>query len=118
MFVTNAQRNGSGYIEFQYCKEKTPFFFSKISVYMQKNFLDDSIFVDIDDFEDKLVNLYSTLKKIDLDFDMFGLNYFSKEQTVHFLKLINQLDDYDYTILKRFLKKAIEKYNGIYIIGV
>lgn len=118
MFVTNEERNGSGYIEFQYCKEKTPFFFSKILAYMHKNFLDDSIFVDIDDFEDKLINLYPTLKKIDLDFDMFGPNYFDKEQTANFLELINQLDDYDYTVLKRFLKNAIEKYNGIYIIGV
>lgn len=49
---------------------------------------------------------------------MFGPNYYDKEQTAKLLELINQLDDYDYTVLKNFLKNAIENYNDIYIIGV
>lgn len=118
MFVTNDERNSSAYIEFQYCKSKKTVRFDTIFRNKRYNFLEDSIFVHIDDFEEKVTNLYPTLKKIDKEFDMFGPNYFDKEQTANFLELINQLDDYDYTILKRFLKNAIEKYNGIYIIGV
>lgn len=68
--------------------------------------------------ENKLINLYHILKKIDPDFSIVDISYFTKEQTVTFLENIDKLQDYDYTVIKNFLKTAIERYNGIYILGV
>lgn len=117
MFVTNNEIIGSGYIEFQFCKKKKPYFCGKLVGY--KNWLEDSIFLDVDNFdEDNSKNIYPLLKQVNSKFDMFCPNYFDKEMTSILLNLIDNLDDDDFEVLKEFLKTAIEKYNGIYILGV
>lgn len=116
MFVKNNERTGSGYIEFQFCKKKKAYFLGNLVGY--KFWSDDSIYLDVDDLENKLINLYHILKNIDPDFSIVDISYFTKEQTVTFLENIDKLQDYDYTVIKNFLKTAIERYNGIYILGV
>lgn len=116
MFVTNNERTGSGYIEFQFCKKKKPYFCGKLVGY--KFWSDDSIFLDVDDFENKYIDLYPLLKKIDSDFSILGLSYFNKEQTISLLEDVEKSNNNNFAVLVEFLKIAIERYNGIYIIGV
>ncbi len=117
MFVTNNERIGSAYVEFQFCKKKKPYFCGKLVGY--KFWLEDSIFLHVDNFDiDNSKNIYPLLKQVNSKLNMYGPNYFDKEMTSILLHLIDNLDDNDFEVLKEFLKKAIEKYNGIYILGV
>lgn len=116
MFVKNNERTGSGYIEFQFCKKKKAYFLNNLVGY--KFWSDDSIYLDVDDLENKLINLYHILKNIDPDFSIVDISYFDKEQTISFLEDVEKLNDNNLEVLEEFFKTAIEKYNGIYIIGV
>lgn len=122
MFEKNIKH--SSYGEFQYCKKNLPI---KELVDSQniENWKDDSLFIEYatpigDIFFKYYLPLLNDahLENNKLGFDDFGINYYNQEQT---LELYNKIKDNknlpDRTTLLRWLKVAIEKYNGFYFLG-
>lgn len=113
MFIDNEERNGTGYFEFQFCKNSFVETFST-----RKYWKSDSIYIYEDDFEKNADFFHNIFKKLNYDFDFFGINYFDKKTSKELLEIINEIKNSDLDKLKSFLKVAIEKYNGFYLIGI
>lgn len=123
MFLTyEKKRPWSGaYFEFQYCKKKgsIPSLVKRDFDFWQK----DSLFVDLDDdaafFEAYLAYLVPTNAPNGTDeFCSCGVNYYTKAQTASILERIKKDKPKDSKILMPWLAKAVEEYNGFYLMGV
>ncbi len=115
--------NGSDFIEIQYCRLKRDSKIKKIiSIDAIENWKDDSLYISGDDIE-----IFFSQYNVIFDngiynneesgvVDMFGINYYSPEQSNIIVKKLLKQQPLDYKILLIWLKE-VEKYNGFYILG-
>lgn len=123
MFVTDRERKGTGYYEFQFCKNKNPLKLGKINNSKTKYWVEDSISIADDEFDDfykeygKIFEcaILSNGKK---GFDNYGINYYDISTTKDILAKLRNKNDKNILILIDFLEKAINDYNGFYILGL
>lgn len=116
MFVSNNARSSSAYFSFEYYKRKKLF-----CVYRRLSFWSaDCICVHLDDekmfFENYGKYLENPFKQI--EFDYFGPNYYTKEQTIAIIEQINQDKPLEYEVITEWLQKAVSIYNGFYFMGI
>ena len=105
MFKTNAERTSSGYIEFQFFDKK---------LFRKKYWRDDSLYVDVDDYEK---NFDFFVKYFNLNFPFIDIHY-SKEQTQNILDAIKSSNYQGIENLIKWLEECLEKHNGFDILGV
>lgn len=119
MFIPEKEKEGNVYFEFQFCKVKKPIqkrLFGGIKIKGYRFWEKDSLVIDIEGF-DIFSEKYSFLvKKSYTDFNYYGVNYYSKEITKEFIE--NLKNDKEYKNLVDWLKEALNKYNGFYILGI
>lgn len=122
MFITTDKRVGSCYLEFQFCKIDKPLKYSKVKVHKTEYWKKDSLLINYEDFE-AFYKLHSDvfncaqLPNGETGFDFFGINYYDSETT---LKILNELKKFGekHKILLLWLQKAMDNYNGFYILGI
>ena len=124
MFIPCLEREGTAYFEFQFCKKKS--FIHRIftaivgwHVFWAK----DSLLVDALDDETFFKNYgeyikYPTVKNRFQELDPFGVNYYTKEQTLSILEKIKKDKPKDFEVLVKWLEKAVTDYNGFYFLGI
>lgn len=125
LFVTNDKRNSSEYYEFQYCKNKDvnkkslpSKLFGWLSVDDVDFWKSDSLFLYMEVFE-KFYRKYPYFKETyNGDFCYWTSNYYTKEMTIEIIKKLKE-ECYDKNNqLIRWLEKAVNEYNGFYILGI
>ena len=123
MFVRNADRKGTDYIELQICT------MPENSVVKQivdndniKHWLNSSIYVCQDDLSTFLSAYRAFLKggiHNDLsrgELDIFGINYFDKVQVAQIVSDVYKNKPFEYELFMKFLEEAILS-NGFYLFG-
>lgn len=121
MFIPCTDKQGTAYFEFQYCKKDWNI--KKILKNGYSFWEKDSLLVHIDN-DKKFFDNY--LKYFELTnapngktvFCYYGVNYYTKEQTVSILERINTDKPNEYQVLIKWLEKAISDYNGFFFIGI
>jgi len=123
MFQNKKEIVGTHYYEFQYCKKEKSFeeLFKNL-----KNWEEDSLYLNEMDnetmylFEEKYLNYFlNTLTPNGKhQYDPFGDNYYSKEQSKSILNELLVTDLPDKNVFCKWLKKCVENYNGFYILGI
>lgn len=112
------------FIEIQYCKLKyRTSIIKKVSVNSIMHKQEDSLYIllsDINEFEKTYYDIfkngiYNNLKTGAVD--IFGINYYTKEEVNNIIKLLKEKKIQDYEILLEWLLKSLN-YNGIYILGI
>lgn len=121
MFIACTEKKGSAYFEFQYCKKDLPL--KKLVKPGGYGFWEkDSILVHIDDdtfFENYLKYLEPTnAPNGTTEFCYYGINYYTKEQTLSIVKRIKEDKPKEFEIVVAWLEKAITDYNGFYFLGI
>lgn len=123
-FVTNDKRTSTAYYEFQYCKAKRPIrnilgkeHFANLSFWK-----DDSLYLDMDYF-DELIHFFPIFLKVSsvngyTNFNNYGPNYYSKEMIFKIIEEINRVTNGRDNILIKWLERAVNEYNGFYILGI
>ena len=123
MFITDQERKGTGYYEFQFCKNNNPLIFGKINNKIIRYWEKDSLSI----LDDEFVDFYKEYGEIfecavlangQKGFDDFGINYYDISTTKEILAKLKNRIDKKYIILMDFLEKAIKDYNGFYIMGL
>lgn len=124
MFIDSATRKnfgGTGYFEFQYCKEQLPFrklikgsgrFWLEDSLYFYMDY-DRIFFYDYGEYFSRPTTPNG--KRV---FDCWGSNYYTKEQAAEIVKAIGQNAPVDSEILIPWLERAATEFNGFYICGI
>ena len=113
---------GSMFVELQYCTLPNSTPIEKIvDVDSIENWKNDSLYVHNEN------EFYQEYSKIFTDgvycngesgvVDIYGINYYSKEQTNTIIERLESLQPKDYECLIEWLQKAKE-YNGFYILGI
>ena len=77
MFITNKERIGTCYLEFQFCKNDKPIKLGKVDVDIIDNWKEDSLLVSDDDFNE-FYKLYGKIFDV-LYFQMEKLDFFLME---------------------------------------
>ena len=123
-FVSNNERKGSNYFEFQFCKIKDPIkktIFGKYRIKGYKMRGDDSIYLDSESF-DYMIEKYDNYIRLDNNsherFAYYGENYYDKDCALELLQSIKSINDSELSVLISFLEEDIEKYNGFYLLGI
>jgi hypothetical protein len=126
-FISQDERKeigGSEFIEIQYCKLKKETSIKKIvSVNKIRNWKDDSLYINIDDFASFISNYGKILNSGTYNnletglIDATGFNYYSPEQTKQIIKMIESEKPLDYQIFIDLLNK-VQEYNGFYLLGI
>lgn len=122
MFITEEDRIGTCYLEFQYCKKKNPIKNNKVNVSVIEHWINDSLLISDEDF-DGFFGFYSNifdcalLANGETGFDFFGPNYYDKETTKKIMQELKGIDN-KYSNLLVWLDKAVKEYNGFYILGI
>ncbi len=112
------------FMEFQYCEKFLPI--KKIFKFKNiRYWADDSLYVEVGDYNEGIfyksyfdILNCANLPNGEIGFDCFGMNYYTLEQTKQIYEKVKEnkkLPDRD--ALLEWLKPAIEKYNGFYILG-
>lgn len=125
LFLTSAQRKrkgGTAYIELQYCNFKEGTSIKKIVNKIEHKH-DDSLYIHIDDIDcfieeyGEIFNcgIYNNLENGIID--IFGVNYYPKEETLQTIAKIKDRKPKDYEILISWLDK-VKKCNGFYFLGI
>lgn len=126
-FSSQEERKKSGgtyFIELQYCRLLPDTEIEKIvSVTAIEHWKNDSLYINGDD-ANKFVSIYGKIitggiynnRKSGM-VDMYGINYYSQEQTKLILERIKEIKPLDYQILLSWLEKSKE-HNGFYILGL
>ena len=120
MFTTDEERAGTAYYEFQYCKKE-----GSLKTLEQGNgyWGKDSLLVHIDDENAFFENYGNYLSFPDSqkdtgEIDYFGVNYYTKEQTLSILERIKENQPRECEVLQAWLEKAATEYNGFYFLGI
>lgn len=101
---------GTAFIEFAYCKKKSKFnFFKKKEVLWN----DDSLYIYVDDIEE-FCKLYDEIINVK---NIYGSNYYSKEQTIEIINLLKLKQPNDYLVLVEWLED-VKLYDGFWIYGI
>lgn len=123
MFITNKERIGTCYLEFQFCKNDNPIKLDKVNIDIIDNWEDDSLVISDEDFNEfyKFYGkhfecaLFPNGKK---GFFPYGINYYDKKTTEKILFELKSIIDKKYLNLIEWLEISIKKYNGFYILGI
>ena len=122
MFVPYSNKKGSAYYEFQYCKKEWPLK-KLLGPRGYGHWEKDSVFVHIDNDEDFFENYLSYLEPTNApngttEFCFYGVNYYTKEQTLSILERVKRDKPLDFEIIVGWLERATAEYNGFYFLGI
>lgn len=123
MFITNKERIGTCYLEFQFCKNDKPIKLGKVDVDIIDNWKEDSLLVSDDDFNE-FYKLYGKIFECALfpngesGFFPYGVNYYDKTTTEEILIELKKIISDKYYKLISWLENAANNYNGFYILGI
>ena len=124
MFITEAERKGTYYFEFHYCKYENPVCDGKTDWVIVEHWAEDSLLMKADDFDEFLEKYYKSILDVallpngDTGFDYCGVNYYDADKTVEFLKKAEILLEEKYSLLIPWLSKAVKRKIGFYILGL
>ncbi len=114
---------GSAFIELQYCRLDTNVISDCVNIDNLTHWQSDSLYVYFDNL-DKFYKEYSSAFLEGLynnsergSIDLYGMNYFLKEQLPDIIARIEESRPTDYKTLLEWLKAA-QDCNGIYILGI
>ncbi len=113
---------GSAFIELQFCKLPCGISLSKIiDVDNIKHWMEDSLYIDDEnEFYSEYRNIFNCGIYNNGDsgiVDIFGINYYSKNQIKKLIDAIIKEKPVDYELLVQWLEYA-KQYNGFYILGI
>ncbi|MBR3964531.1 MAG: hypothetical protein IKJ80_03905 [Clostridia bacterium] len=121
MFIPCSEKQGSAYFEFQYCKKEWD-----IKKILKKGYSfkeKDSLLVRVDNgkaffenYGDYLRN--PILSKETQELDPYGVNYYTKEQTLAIREQIVNDRPKGFEVFAEWLEKAIREYNGFFFLGI
>ncbi len=122
-FIHNDEREGSCYLEFQFCNTDKPLKGGKVRLEHIMNWRDDSLYMDWDDFGE-FYELYSGV--LDCAFlangergcDSCGINYYGADETENILAELSRGLDERYSAIVPWLRVAVKRSKGFYILGV
>ena len=121
MFTPCSEKQGSAYYEFQYCKKdlNAKKILKKGYSFWEK----DSLLIHVDndrDFFENYGDYFKAPKSPDgtQQLDPYGVNYYTKEQTLTIIEQIENDKPPYYETLVAWLKKAITDYNGFFFLGI
>lgn len=123
MFITNKERIGTCYLEFQFCKNENPIKFNKVDIDIIENWEEDSLLISDEDFND-FYKLYGNIFNCALFpngekvFFPYGINYYDKITSENILFELKSVIDKKYLNLIEWLENSIKEYNGFYILGI
>lgn len=121
--IYNDERNGTCYLEFQFCDTNKPLKDGRVRCDVLKHWSDDSLFMDWDNFGE-FYRLYGDLFGCGIfpngerGCDSCGVNYYGKEETEKIVRKLSLKITSDYAALLPWLKIAAERGKGFYILGV
>lgn len=121
--LRNGERDGSCYLEFQFCETDRPLKDDKVRCNIVKHWRDDSLYMDWDDFGE-FYRLYGDLfgcavfPNGERGCDSCGVNYYGKKETEKIVGELSQRIIDGYAALLPWLKTAAERGKGFYILGV
>ncbi len=121
--INNDERNGTCYLEFQFCDTNKPLKDGRVRCDVLKHWSDDSLFMDWDNFGE-FYRLYGDLFGCGIfpdgerGCDSCGVNYYGKEETEKIVRKLSLKITSDYAALLPWLKIAAERGKGFYILGV
>ncbi|MDE7289920.1 MAG: hypothetical protein K2N71_10530 [Oscillospiraceae bacterium] len=121
-FIYNDERDGSCYLEFQFCENDKPLENGKAKLNTEF-WRDDSLYMDWDDFNE-FYRLYgdvfgcAVLPNGKIGFDCYGVNYYGKEETEKIIEKLSGHIGEEYAALLPWLKVAEKRGKGFYILGV
>ena len=112
------------FVELQYCKMRRGKKLKKlVSIRSIKSNQEDSLYISSDDMYE-FFDCYSGIIKNGVYnnmrsgyIDLYGINYYSPDQTQDIISRLEQEKPKDYSDLLEWLKRGIS-YNGFYILGV
>ncbi len=121
MFTPCSEKQGTAYFEFQYCKKDW-----NIKRILKKGYSfweKDSLLIHVDNDRDFFENYGDYLKSPDYPdgtgaLDPYGVNYYTKEQTLLILDKIKSDKPKEFEALVTWLKKAVNEYNGFFFLGI
>lgn len=121
MFTLCSEKQGTAYFEFQYCKKDW-----NIKRILKKGYSfweKDSLLIHVDndrDFFENYGDYFKAPKSPDgtQQLDPYGVNYYTKEQTLTIIEQIENDKPPYYETLATWLKKAITDYNGFFFLGI
>lgn len=123
MFITEKERRGTYYLEFQYCTSDMPVKGGKTDVRFVEPWKADSLLLDADAF-DVFYPKYESIFNCALfpnggtGFDYCGINYYSPEKTEWILELLTPAIAKEYAALLPWLREAVKRNRGFYILGL
>lgn len=119
----NGERNGTCYLEFQFCDTDKPLKDGKVRCEVFKHWSDNSLYMDWDDFNE-FYELYGDLfgcavfPNGERGCDSCGVNYYGKEETAKIVEGMSARPNEEYSALLPWLKEAEQRGKGFYILGV
>lgn len=122
-FIRNVERDGTCYLEFQFCETDKPLKDGKVRCEIIRHWSNDSLYMDWDDFGE-FYELYGDLFDCavfpngERGCDSFGVNYYGKEETAKIVEGMSARPNEKYAALLPWLKTAEKRGKGFYILGV
>jgi len=115
---------GSAFIELQFCKMKAG---TKLKKLITTKSIDpwhnDSLYIHVDDV-DNFTKLYSEIFNTGIHndlstgfVDVFGINYYSLDDTLNMINLLKLRKPKDYLLLIDWLNR-VSNFNGFYLLGI
>lgn len=123
MFITNKERKGTCYLEFQFCRNENPIKSNKVNIDIVDNWHEDSLLISDQDFNE-FYKLYGNIFQCallpngEMGFSAYGINYYDKNISEKILFQLKKIIDNKYLNLIEWLDIAIKNYNGFYILGI
>ena len=121
--IHNGERDGTCYLEFQFCDTDKPLENGKVRCDIVKHWSDNSLYMDWDDFGG-FYELYGDLfgcavfPNGERGCDSCGVNYYGKEETAKIVEGLSARPNGEYAALLPWLKTAEKRGKGFYILGV
>ena len=123
MFISGKDKKGGCYFEFQFCKIDNPVKDNKVISDVVEHWKDDSLLIYDENF-DIFYKKYGYIFECALfpngekGFFYCGINYYDINTTKEIIKKLGKNIEKEYEILIEWLRIAVEKYNGFYILGL
>ena len=123
MFISGKDRKGGCYFEFQFCKIDNPVKDNKVICDGVEHWEEDSLLIYDEDF-DVFYKKYGCIFECALfpngekGFFYCGVNYYDIDIAKEIVKKLEKNIEKEYENLIEWLKIAVEKYNGFYILGL
>ena len=123
MFISESNRKGGAYFEFQFCKIENPVKDNKVICELVEHWKEDSLLIydeDFDVFYKKYGHIFecAIFPNGEKGFFYCGINYYDINTTKEIIKKLENSIDKEYEKLIDWLKKSVENYNGFYILGL